>query len=285
VRNIFLIIRRYFNFLFFVVLQAVALYILFQYNKFHEAAFMGVANELTGRVSGKYDNITYYFHLKTTNEALVKENEELRNKLRANFADPDTTRQLVQDSIPFDTLGHTRRFLWRPAKVVNNSVIFQNNTLTIARGENQGVKKDMGVIGPQGVVGIVINTSGNYAVVMSLLHRQMHLSAKLKKTGEAGTVTWDGLDPSYITMSRVPRSIPVVKGDSIVTSAYLADFPEGIMVGTVSEVVEDKSSNFYTLRLKPATNFYNVEYVTVIENLQKDEQKKLEEASKKIANE
>jgi rod shape-determining protein MreC len=285
VRNIFLIIRRYFNFLFFVVLQAVALYILFQYNKFHEAAFMGVANELTGRVSGKYDNITYYFHLKTTNEALVKENEELRNKLKANFADPDTTRQLVQDSIPYDTLGHTRRFLWRPAKVVNNSVIFQNNTLTIARGENQGVKRDMGVISPQGVVGIVINTSGNYAVVMSLLHRQMHLSAKLKKTGEAGTVTWDGLDPSYITMSRVPKSIPVVKGDSIVTSAYLADFPEGIMVGTVSEVVEDKSSNFYTLRLKPATNFYNVEYVTVIENLQKDEQKKLEEASKKIANE
>jgi len=57
------------------------------------------------------------------------------------------------------------------------------------------------------------------------------------------------------------------------------------MVGTVTEVVEDKSSNFYTLRLKPATNFYNVEYVTVVENLQKDEQKKLEEATKKIANE
>ena len=283
-RNIFLFIRRYFNFLFFVLLQTVALYLLFHYNKFHEAAFMGVANELTGRVSGRYDNITYYFHLKKTNEELVKENEELRNRMASNFASPDTTQQLVQDTIAYDTLGHMRKYIWRSAKVVNNSVIFQNNTLTIARGEKQGVQKDMGVIGPLGVVGVVINTSNNYAVVMSLLHSQMRLSAKLKKTGEMGTVLWDGANPSIITMIRVPKSIPVAKGDSIVTSSYTG-FPEGIMVGTVAEVVEDKSSNFYTLRLKPATNFYNVEYVTVVENLQKDEQKKLEEATKKIANE
>ncbi len=51
------------------------------------------------------------------------------------------------------------------------------------------------------------------------------------------------------------------------------------MIGTISEVVDDKSSNFYTLMIKPSTNFYNVEYVNVVENLQRDEQKKLEEAA------
>ena len=54
-----------------------------------------------------------------------------------------------------------------------------------------------------------------------------------------------------------------------------------MVVGTVQDIVEDKSSNFYTLRLKPATNFYNLEYVYVIDNLQRDEQKQLEEATKK----
>lgn len=281
-RNIFLFIRRYFNFVFFVVLQIAALYILFHYNKFHEAVFSGVANELTGNISGKYNNITYYFHLKKTNDQLAKENEELRNKLLSNFEKPDTIQKLVQDTVPYDTLGHYRKYVWRSAKVVSNLESLQNNTLTIARGENQGVRKDMGVISPGGVVGVVINTSANYAVIMSLLHKQSKVSASLKKTGETGTVLWDGVNPQYITLKNIPKSAQVAKGDSVVTSPYASyRFPQGIMIGTVTDIIDDKTSSFYTLRLRPATNFFNVEFVTVIENLQKDEQLKLEETTRK----
>ena len=77
-RNIFLFIRRYFNFLSFLALQALALSFLFRYNKFHEAAFAGVANEITGRVNEQYNTIDYYFKLKRANENLVKENVALR---------------------------------------------------------------------------------------------------------------------------------------------------------------------------------------------------------------
>jgi rod shape-determining protein MreC len=82
-------------------------------------------------------------------------------------------------------------------------------------------------------------------------------------------------------MINVPRSAPVAVGDSIVTSQYSYLFPQGIMVGTVAAILEDKTSNFFTLKVKPATNFYNVEYVTVVENVMKEEQKKLEEATRK----
>ena len=280
-RNIFLFIRRYFNFLFFVVMQIVALYILFHYNTFHEAAFMGVANEVTGNINQRYNNIETYFSLKKTNEALARENEELRNRLRNNFDPADTSSKAVTDTVASDTTGHFRKYLFRSAKVVNNSVGFPNNYLTIHRGENQGVKKDMGVISPNGIAGTVIYTSENFAVVMSLLHSQSRISAKVKKSGETGQVLWDGKDPSYVTMINLPKSVPIVKGDTIVTSQYSSRFPQGIMVGTVAEIVNDQSSNFYTLRLKTATNFYSVEYVNVIENLQKEEQKKLEEATKK----
>jgi rod shape-determining protein MreC len=283
VRNIFLFIRRYFNFVFFVVLQIAALYILFHYNKFHEAVFSGLANEITGNVGGKYNNITYYFHLKSTNDDLAKENEELRNKLLSNFERPDTTQKQFQDTLPYDTLGHYRKYLYRSAKVVNNTVSLPNNTLTIARGENQGVHKNMGVISPRGVVGVVINTSSNYAIVMSLLHRQSKLYGSLKKTGETGQVSWDGTSPSYIILKNIPKSAQITKGDTVVTSPYASyRFPQGIMIGTVMDIVDDKTSSFYTLRLKPATNFFNVEYVTVVENLQKDEQAKLEEETNKI---
>ena len=280
-RNIFLFIRRYFNFLFFILLQVIALYLLFHYNRFHEAAFMGVANEITGSISGKYDNIAYYFNLKKTNEALVKENAELRNRLFSNFSQPDTSRQLVTDTLSADTAGSMRKYNWMPAKVVYNTVSLQNNTLTIERGSNQGVRKDMGVISTGGVVGTVINTSGNFAVVMSLLHTQSRVSASLKKTGETGIVLWDGKSPLYLTMINIPKNVPIAVGDSIVTSQYAVyRFPRGIMIGTVAEIVENNASNFYTLRVKPSANFYNVEYVSVVENLQKEEQKALEEATK-----
>lgn len=282
-RNIFLFIRRYFNFLFFVVMQIVALYILFHFNEFHEAAFMGVASEVTGKISEKYSNVEYYFHLKKTNEDLVKENESLRNQLRENFYKPDTSNQLIRDSIPFDSLGHHRIYAYRPAKVVSSIESLPNNYFMINRGENQGVHKDMVVISPTGVFGTIIHTSGNFATVMSLLHRQSRFSAKLKKSGETSIVLWDGESTQYLTMSNIPRSVQIARGDSVVTSQFSAyRLPQGILIGTVSEIVESKGSNFYTLRLKPATDFNKVEYATVIEAMQADEQKKLlEETLKK----
>jgi rod shape-determining protein MreC len=281
VRNIFLFIRRYFNFLFFLVLQIIALSFLVRYNKFHEAAFMGVANELTGRVSSKYSNVQYYFHLKKTNEALAAQNEQLLNELRSNYQGADSLTQIIIDTAHKDTLGVNRRYLWRSARVVNNSVGLQNNYITIHRGEKQGVRKDMGVVSASGIVGMVVNTSENFAVVMSMLNRQSSVSAKLKNSREVGKVQWDGKSPNYLTMINIPKNIRVVQGDSIVTSGYSLSFPPDILIGTVSDVVNDRSSNFYTLIIKPATNFYNLEYVTVVDNLQKDEQRKLEDATRK----
>lgn len=280
-RNIFLFIRTYFNFLFFLVLQIIALYLLFHYNKFHEAVFMNAANEVTGRFSTRYNNITYYFNLKRTNESLVKENERLHNALISNFIPNDTSAVVVTDSLSADSTGMMRKYEWRAAKVVNKIITFQNNTFTLARGENQGVRKDMGVIGPQGVVGSVINTSPNFAIVMSLLHQQSRVSSMHVKSGKISTVSWDGKSPSYLIMNNIPKNIAVAIGDTVVTSQYAsARFPQGIAIGTVNEIVEDKSTNFYTLRLKPATNFNNIEFVSVVANLQKDEQRKLEEETK-----
>src|SRR5690349_5010823 len=118
-----------------------ALYLLFSYNKYHESAWLEVAHEVTGSVGGRYNNITYYFHLKKTNEQLVKANEMLRNQLTQQYTGPDTTVKVVQDTISYDSSGSFRKYIWRMAKVVNNTVSLPNNMLTIERGEKQGVRK------------------------------------------------------------------------------------------------------------------------------------------------
>lgn len=277
-KNIFIFIRRYFNFLFFLVLQILSLTLLVKYNKTHEAVYTGVANEFAGRINEQYNKVQNYFHLKENNTLLLEENTRLKNLLRSNFESPDSIRVTMLDSTIRDTSGRQRKYIWLPAKVVYNTISQQLNYLTLHRGANQAVKKDMAVIGPQGVVGTVIEVNKNFSRVMSLLHRNSKVSSMLKKGNIPGTVEWDGKTPDYITLRNIPKSITVAKGDSVVTSIYSTNFPSNIMVGIVDGISNDPGSNFLIIRVKTATNFYNLEYVNLVENVQWDEQRRLEEA-------
>ena len=108
--------------------------------------------------------------------------QSLYNKLKQDFELPDTVTKLAIDTIKIDTLQLQRKYLYLPAKVVGNSVSQANNYLQLHRGSQQGVVADLGVTDiNNSVVGTVVDVSNNYAVVMSLLHRQSNISAKLKK--------------------------------------------------------------------------------------------------------
>jgi rod shape-determining protein MreC len=278
-RNIFLFIRRYFNFLFFLALQALALSFLFRYNKFHEAAFMGVASEITGSINQRYNSVEYYFKLKKANEALVQENIHLRSLLRSNYQPADTIKQFVVDSIRIDSILRFQKFMYMDAQVVGSFITTQTNFFTIHRGSDQGIATDMAVVGPQGVVGRVVNVSSNFATVMTMLSRQFKVDAKLKNTGERGIISWDGISPQFVQMRNLPKSIKINKGDSVITSELSSIFPPNILVGTVEAVLNDPSTNFYSLKLRTATNFSTVHNVYVVQNKQLDEQRKLESAT------
>jgi rod shape-determining protein MreC len=257
-----------------------------QYNKYHNAIGSGIANEVTGKINTKYNQIDYYLQLKKINEQLIKDNETLRNKLFENFPSPDTINKTVADSIPYDTLGSKRKWLYMQAKVVSNSVTAQNNFIVLSRGSSQQLAKDCGVVDPNnGIVGIVTEVSSNYAVVMSLLHKDSKISVKLKKGGEGGQVFWDGTEPNRLSLSGIKQSAQVKKGDSILTSGMTTTFPYGLLVGTIDEIKQDKSSNNFLIKIKSAANFYNLQYVYAIDNLQKDEiNKMLEKAINKTNN-
>lgn len=281
-RNIFLFIRRFFNLLLFLALEGIAIYTLYNYNKTHQSFFGGLANEITGAISKRYNDVEDYFQLKKTNEQLAEENRRLRQLLPSSFENADTAQITYIDSLAKDTLG-TRKFNFLVAKVVNNSVTQENNYITLHRGAKQGVKVDMGVIGPDGIVGKVILVSDNYSRVMSLLNRKSKVSAMLKKGLYSGELEWDGKDPSYLTLHSIPKSARVQRGDTVLTSnvSEKLSFPAGLMVGTVAEIIPDASSNFYTLKVKSATNFYTLQYVYLSDNLQAEEQQQLESKTPK----
>lgn len=283
-RNIFLFIRNYRTFFTFLILQVVALWFLFNYNRFHKAKGLGIANELTGWVNSKYNKVEDFFTLREENKRVHRMNDSLLNLLPRNFSRRDTAVQMVQDSVPYDTTGNYRRYFSRPATVVYNTVNAQKNYIQINRGSAQGIKDNMAVVSSDGsAVGVVVNVSSNFSQVMSLLHVQNTVSVSLKKTGDFGTAEWDGKDPRYLTLKRIPKTVEVKKGDTVLTSPVSFNFPPGYMVGTVSDIKLDNTTGMYLLKVKTAVNFYNLQQVHVIENIERAEQVKLfEETKKKI---
>ena len=240
---------------------------------------MGISNEVSGKLNSEYNDVELYFKLKQKNKELLEENNRLRNQLAVNYGKRDTSVQVVSDTVRIDSTGYYRKFLSLPAQVIDNSTSRQSNYLMIDRGANQGIKKDMGIVSASGVVGTVVDVSSNYAVVMSLLHRQSRISASIKKTGETGSVEWDGKNPLFITLKEIPKSVQLKKGDSVVTSRYSDRFPPDVLVGTVEAVTSESASNFHTVKLRTSNNFFNVQYVYAIENLEKREQQQLKQAT------
>jgi rod shape-determining protein MreC len=223
-----------------------------------------------------------YFHLKEENLRVHKMNDSLLNLLPGNFIKVDTGSHVIADTVIYDTTYMVRRYLAREAKVVSNSVNNQKNYFQLNRGSKQGIKDNMAVINSDGsVIGQIVGVSENFSQAMSLLHVHSTVSAMMKRSRNSGTIDWDGKNPLFLTLRGIPKSDSIVVGDTVLTSIYSFNYPPGWIIGTVSELVDDKSTNFYVLRVTPSANFQNLQQVFVVENLQRDEQVNLDKTTQK----
>lgn len=255
---------------------------LFRYNNYQRAIFLGKATEITGFFNLKYNKAEDFFHLRNENIRVHQMNDSLRNLLYSNFIIFDSGATIFVDTIKYDTPGKVRRYISRAAQVVNNSVNEEKNYIQLSRGSLQGIADNMSVINSDGtVVGVVVNVSDNFSQVMSLLHVQSKVNAMLKKSRNNGRVEWDGKHPFFLTVKDIPKSDNVTLGDSVVTGLYSYNFPPGLLIGTVAEIINEKSTNFYSLKIRTSTNFQNLQQVFVIENLQRSEQIELNKATHK----
>ena len=147
----------------------------------------------------------------------------------------------------------------------------------INKGRKQGIRLDQAVISPQGIVGVVVSTTKNFATVMPVLHSDSRNSVKVKRTGISGSLVWDGKDFRYAQVLDVPTTHQFNDGDTIVTSGLANDFPEGVMVGFVDKVMTERGSGFYTIKVRLATEFNKLDHVYVINNKFRKEQQELME--------
>ena len=268
-RDLLRFIIRYHFILVFILLESLGLVLLVQNNTYQKAQFVNLTHSLSGNIAKKYSHFRDYLSLHKENRQLVEENHRLYNMVKSLV-----TINYGEQSYSKDTLSR-RKYVFIGAKVINNSTNKQFNYITIDKGSKEGIEPDMAVVCNDGIVGVVKEVSDNFSSIISFLNRNLKLSAKLKKSGHFGSLEWTGIGHEKAFLKDIPHNIDVRVGDTIVTSGYSAMFPEGYMVGVVSDF-ELKGGNYYDIRIKLSTDFKNLRNVQVIKNLYRTEQKMLE---------
>jgi rod shape-determining protein MreC len=268
-RNLLNFLARYNNLILFLLLEGIALILIITENNYHNARLSKGVRGLTRGIDQRITNTKNYLNLRDINSALSIENADLQTKL-ANILLKDTTRFIQHE----DSLV-SQKYLYTSALVVNNSVNKQKNFFTLNKGKRKGVDVDMAVITSDGVAGIIVASSDNYSIAMSLLNIDFRLSSRFRGSGYFGSLAWDGRDTQHAVLSEIPQHVPVAVGDTVETTGYSAIFPEGIMIGTVSDF-KKSGGDFYVINIKLANDFRKLSYVRVIGNLRRTEQKSLE---------
>ncbi|MBN1387306.1 MAG: rod shape-determining protein MreC [Bacteroidales bacterium] len=268
-RNLLNFLKKFGNILLFVLLEAIAVYLMASRPNYHNIKLSKALNATSAFVHEKVNRATDYFSLVDINEQLLKENRELRNAMQRIYSNSEISTFSVTDSI------YRQQYIYILARAVNNSVNKQKNYITLNKGILNGVRENMAVIGPDGIVGIIIEAGSNYSIAMSALNLDFRLSARLSKNGYFGSLTWDGKDINCLNLNEIPHHVNLATGDTVETTGYSAVFPEGIMVGTVSEF-EVSGGDFYTVKVKLSTQFKKLNNVYLVVNLNKEEQQELE---------
>lgn len=264
-RNFFLFIQRYSHFFLFLILELFAFYIIYTFNIYHHAVILNTSNDVNGNIIEQRANIAKYFSLADENIRLQKENNELRKKiLESYYIDKgDTVRNT-------DTTFR-QKFTYIPGNVIQNTTDRIDNYITLDKGRRHGVRKNMGVICPQGIVGIVVVVSENFSIAMSVLNSKFKTTPKLSGNSSIGRILWKGNSPFFVNIEGINKYNTVKKGEIVKTSPYSTIFPENVMIGKVVSVKTSSKDAFLNIKVKLSTNFTNLRSVYIINNLQKSE--------------
>jgi rod shape-determining protein MreC len=169
----------------------------------------------------------------------------------------------LQQAVPLDTLA---------AQVVGRDGVPWFRTLTLDKGERDGVRLDAAVISATGVVGRVFAVGPSAARVQVLLDRDSGAAALVERSRVSGVVSGQvsaaEMGSEDLALKYIPERADIVVGDVVVTSGLDRIFPKGLVIGRV-RFVGDVRGLFRDVRVEPSARFSRLEEVLVVRGTQK----------------
>ena len=260
------------NNILFLLLLGFSLFLTIQTHTYQKSRVISSANFISGGIYTWSSDINSYFNLEKYNQRLLEENQRLRTQL-ATFEDTLHIKDYPDSAM-------ATHFEFRAAQVINNNYANRNNYLTLKRGSNSGIERDMGVVTSKGIVGIVENVSQKYSTVISILNSNSKINAQLKKSNHFGTLIWNGEDPNIVQLIDVPAIAAVTEGDTVITGGRSLIFPKGLPIGVIEDFSTDVSESYYKINIRLFNDMTNIGYVYIIGNNERDDIEELQEMLK-----
>jgi rod shape-determining protein MreC len=249
----------------FIILEIFCIYLIVNYNKPQKAIWLNSTNIFATKINNRVDKAVSYIKLEDVNDSLINENARLLQrfiKLDEKLLQSDSSLSAQYNLIP--------------STICNSTINLRNNYITLCKGHNSGIEKDMGVISVNGIVGIVKETSDNFALVIPILSGQSNISCSIKKVNAFGSLVWNGYYTKILNLEAIPRHVQIAVGDTIVTSGYSTVFPKNLPVGKISSFSVEEGSYEYNIEVELFNDPSALDVVYVINNTLAKEQKELE---------
>ncbi|MBK8499808.1 MAG: rod shape-determining protein MreC [Flavobacteriales bacterium] len=269
-RDLFRFLFRIRNSLLFLLLLGLSFAFLYNGNAHHRARAISGSNAIAGTFFTWRKSVTEYANLKEVNERLAAENADWRNRHVSAYAPVEDIFVRINDSI------HRQQYTCLPAKVVNSTWHKPRNFITLDKGAANGVRTGMGVIGPDGIVGVVSDVSPHFASVISVLHPDVKNSVRLRRTGHFGLLYWDTNDPATASVVDIAKHARVAVGDTVETRGGDGAFPAGIPVGVVESVSQPPGSIYHAIVIRLTEDLTRSGFVYVVDDLQRAERDTLQ---------
>ncbi|MFC4666790.1 rod shape-determining protein MreC [Falsiporphyromonas endometrii] len=280
----------------FIVMEIVALTILFNQSLYHRSLGLIATNKVVGTINSGLSKFDHYLHLSEENRDLISQLATaeqrylvLERKMQAAIADTVHPLVFANDSI----LPTPNDVSFITARVINASSNRINNYLSIDKGLKDGIEKEMSVMSTTGVVGTVTDVSDHTALVVPIINSKLRLSCRLKNQGFVGSLVWD--DPSNTQLAHLtdlPQHAIVKPGDTIVTSGYSDIYYPNLVVGYVTKEIKGNTqkqnsskeinlasgTNLSSVPIMLATDFSRLSYVYVLTKKPNIRAKKLQDS-------
>lgn len=269
-RNLIAFFKRFQVFLFFVLLQSLALSVYFTYMEFPKNEYLTTASEVSGRLLSYRNDITKLFFLTRQNTQLQEENIKLHKQLPHSFIQLSKRTVKIEDSI------YLQRYDYIPGEIINANVDKRNNFFTLNIGKKNGVQRGMGVFSSNGIVGIIQNTSTHFSVVKSVLTENINIDVMEEKSGAFGLLKWDASHPRYGKISGISNDMRLKKWSRIVTRGGSGIFPKGLNVGKIAKIESVEGKPLWDITILFSEDYRKLQRVYVIKDLMKMEQEHLE---------
>lgn len=269
--NLIEFFKRAFHIIVLAVLLILSVVMLGKSLAFNDYRLSRAVQSVVGPIQKSGRSMIHRFHLGPENEALVQQNIQLLREQENMFiVKEDTT--LTEMSMPDSTnTKRVRLYDYTYAHVIFRTTDRAFNYMIVDKGSKDGITRDMAVLSPQGVAGVVTDVSPNFATVRPILHPESRISAVVTPANQNGTVIWEDNDPRVAYLEAIPQHSEINIGDSVFTNGFSNIFPKGLFIGTVKEVQVGNNASFLTIKINLATPYTDIYTVYLVENTFKAE--------------